>query len=770
MRGRSTALVAAAVVAVAAAAWWSFPSGRRALKGAWPGKARTPNVLLISIDTLRADHLGSYGYKQAQSPTLDALAARGTRFVNATTVTPLTLPAHASLLTGTFPASHGVRDNGGFYLSDDRLTLAEILHVRGYRTGGFVGAFVLDSRWGINQGFDHYFDKFDISKATGVGMDTIQRPGHEVVDKALEWLAQDRKTPFFAWVHLYDPHAPYEAPPPYRSMFPPTLVGSYDAEIAATDAQVARLLDELRAEERLDDTLVVIVGDHGESLGEHQEQSHGFFIYEATVRIPLILAGPGIAARSVEDQVRIVDVPPTVLQVLGVPIPQVVQGVSLLPVLGGQRVDRLAFAETWYPRYHYGWSELMAVRDGPYKFVLAPHRELYDLRVDPGETKNLAEEMPERAAAAERALKNLLERTTSAAAAKGPERVDPDVEERLRALGYVGGTVSTRTLEDRPRGDPKDKIGLYNLLRLAGQDSVDGRIDEAIAKVRQALAADREIVEGHTMLGNLHVKAGRHVEAVAAYRQALVLDPEHPGAAFSLALAYKNLGRLEDAEAGFGRVLQLDPRSGKSYFQLADIAMRRGDFSKAEQALTTGLTLKVERGPFLVKLGECYIELKRFDDAEKQLRAALAEKPEIERAHYDLGLIHEARGEQDRAIAQYEAELAQNAKNYSASFNLAKLLSAAGRRSEAAARFRQAVSSNPEFGTGYLYLAKALLDSGDLHGAESAARTGLMSKPEAAVAPLGHYVLADVYTRQGRVRDAARQVALARALERRGGE
>jgi len=224
-----------------------------------------PNVLLITVDTLRADHLGSYGYPAAQTPALDALAARGLRFSQATTVAPLTLPAHASLMTGTFPAFHGVRDNGGFYLGDDQVTLAKVLKTRGYRTGGFVSAFVLDHRWGIAQGFDRYYDDFDLAKyRVDAGLDAVQRPGSEVVSKAIEWLDQDTERPFLAWIHLYEPHAPYDPPEPIRARFPPTRVGAYDGEIATADLQVGRLIDHLAAAGRLDRTLVIAVGVHGE--------------------------------------------------------------------------------------------------------------------------------------------------------------------------------------------------------------------------------------------------------------------------------------------------------------------------------------------------------------------------------------------------------------------------------------------------------------------------------------------------------------------------
>lgn len=743
--------------------WW-------ALAGSFRLGARRPvNVLLVSIDTLRPDHLGAYGYAPAQTPTIDALARRGVRFTNASTVTPLTLPAHTSLLTGTFPAWHGVRDNGGFYVSDDQTTLAEALRAHGYRTGGFVGAFVLDSRWGIAQGFDRYYDDFDLSKYEGRGLDAVQRPGADVVDRAVAWLDEDRRQPFFAWVHLYDPHTPYEAPETIRARFPATLAGAYDAEVASADAQIGRLLARLDASGRLESTLVVLLGDHGESLGDHQEQTHGFFVYDATVRIPLVVAGPGVPAKQVDDVVRIVDVMPTILDALGIAPPAAVQGRSLRPVWNGERLDLFALAETFYPRYHYGWSDLQTIADGRYKFIAAPHRELYDLRDDPGETRNIAAANAARADALERGLHEMLGRLASREPQKSPQPMDPEAEERLRALGYVGGSVSARNLEDKPRGDPKDTIRLYNLLHRAAEDSVAGRVDEAIAKVHAALAEDPDIVEGYTMLGNLHSKAKRYDDAVRAYQAALRLDPQHQGAAFSLALAYKQMGRLADAETGFARALELDPRSGKNDWQLADVAMQRGDSRKAADVLEATLRdKKVDRPAFLVKLGEALIEQRRYDEAERRLKEALESRPDTPMAHYDLGLIAEARGERPLAIAEYEMELRRAKPSYQASFNLAKLLAAERRTGEALAHFRDAVSANPEFGTGYLYLAKALLDSGDLAASEEAARKGLASSPDRQTAPLGHYVLADVYMRQGRQKEAMQEVAVGKRLERGG--
>jgi tetratricopeptide (TPR) repeat protein len=347
--------------------------------------------------------------------------------------------------------------------------------------------------------------------------------------------------------------------------------------------------------------------------------------------------------------------------------------------------------------------------------------------------------------------------------------MDPEAEERLRALGYVGGSVSARNLDERPRGDPKTTIRLYNLLKLAAQDSVNGDIEAGIAKVRLALDADPDIVEAYTMLGNLHTKAKRFDEAVRAYQQALKLDSEHQGAAFSLALAYKQMGRLADAEAGFERAGTLDPKSGKADWQMADILMQRGDYAHAAALLETALReKKVDRPSFLIKLAEADIERHRYDEAERSLREAISDRPDAAMGHYDLGLIAEARGDVNRATAEYEVECRRQNPSYRASFNLAKLLTKAGRNQEAVAHFRNAVAANPRFGTGYLYLAKALLDAGDLAASEEAARKGISSNPDREVAPLGHYVLADVYTRMGREREAAQQLAMGRRLERGG--
>jgi choline-sulfatase len=724
------------------------------------------NLLLISLDTVRADRLGSYGHAAARTPRIDALASSGLRFEQATTVVPLTLPAHSSLMTGTFPGWHGVRDNGGFYLGDDQLTLAEVLKAQGYRTGGFVGAFVLDRRWGIAQGFDRYFDEFDLDKfADAAAMDMIQRPGADVVDRALAWLGENRDQRFFAWVHLYDAHTPYEAPERVQAQFPRTRDGAYDAEIASVDLQVGRLVDALRADGRLSNTVIVVVADHGEMLGEHGEATHGFFIYEAATRVPLIIHGPGVPAAVIRDQVRIVDVMPTALSLLGVAVPAAVQGVDVMPLARGEALDLIAHSESWYPRYHYGWSELRSIQDGRFKLIQAPRPELYDLSNDPREERDRSAGDAARRDGFVRALDAFESRIKREDADRGPRAVDSETEERLAALGYVAGHVNPRSLGQPAGGDPKDKIELYNLLKLAGSLSIEGNLDEALAAVEQALAADPEIVEAYMVRGNLYKKMNRPQDAIASYRDALARDDEHQNALFSLAIAYKDQGRFVEARAGFERARVLDPRNGKVLWQLADLWVREGDFARAEAVVNDALERQVDEPRFLLKLGEIRIEAKRFDEAERALRRALEKKPGLALAHFDLGLVHEGKGQIDQAIDAYQTELAANPTAYRAAFNAAKLLQKVGRANDALAHFRKVVEIEPAFGTGHLYLAQALLETGDLAGAEQWARSGLQNHPEPRLTPLGHYVLADVYERRGRMAEAKRELAAADRLK-----
>jgi choline-sulfatase len=420
---------------------------------AWrPAPPRARHVVVITLDTTRADYLSAYWSARVSTPNLDRLAREGAVFEQAMSVAPLTLTAHASLFTGLLPPHHGVRDNGGDPLGRDHATLAELLRARGFQTAAFVGSVVLQSTRGLARGFDVYHD--------GVTEDPwqrrrLRRPANEVVDDAMEWLAGQNGSPFFMWVHLYDAHAPYDVPEPYRALY---ADDPYAGEIAFADAQVGRVLDALDQRRLWEDTTIVIAADHGESFGSHGEQGHGIFVYQDVMHVPLIVRAPGIRPRRIAGVTSLVDVMPTVLDLVGAP-PRSVDGASLVPLLTGatKTLDRDAYAESMYPA-RFGWSPLRALREGRFKLIVAPRPELYDLETDPTEQENLYARRPALAAAMTNRL-SVIGRGAPTIQAPTGSTTSSDVRERLAALGYVSGGGPGSVSAGVQLPDPKDRIG-----------------------------------------------------------------------------------------------------------------------------------------------------------------------------------------------------------------------------------------------------------------------------------------------------------------------
>ncbi|HXW04955.1 MAG TPA: sulfatase [Vicinamibacterales bacterium] len=416
------------------------------------------SVLIVTLDTTRADYVSAYGSMRVWTPNLDRLAADGVVFEQAMTVAPLTLPAHCSLFTGLLPPRHGVRDNAGASLAASYQTLAEVLQRRGFETGAFVGSVVLEHGRGLEAGFDVYSDGITTGRtSSGIG---LQRRADQIVDEAIAWLEERDRAPFLLWVHLYDPHAPYAPPEPFRTAYGDD---PYAGEVAFADAQVGRLLDALDGRRRLDRPVVVVVGDHGESLTEHGETGHGIFIYQNVIRVPLIIRAAGVAPRRVAEVTRLVDVMPTVLELVAVSSPAT-DGVSLVATMTGRvgALDLEAYSESLYPE-RFGWSPLRALRAGRFKLIEAPRPELYDLQTDPTEQHNIHATRP--------AVATAMSRRLAALAQLGPTareghfyRPARETLERLAALGYV---AAGRTTVDQPGPvlpDPKDHIGEYSRL------------------------------------------------------------------------------------------------------------------------------------------------------------------------------------------------------------------------------------------------------------------------------------------------------------------
>ena len=735
------------------------------------------SVLLITLDTTRADRIGAYGFADIETPHLDRLAAEGVLFEQAQAVAPLTLPAHSSIFTGEFPPAHGVRDNGGFYLDDEHVVLAEILRDEGLRTGGFVGAFVLDAKWGIAQGFDHYFDDFELGDTVRMALNEIERPAGEVTDAALAWLDEAPEARFFSWVHYYDPHSPYEPPEPFAERY---RNRPYVGEIAYVDSQVGRLLAWLDENGRARDTVVIVMGDHGESLGEHGESGHGFFIYEGATRVPFIVRAPydTMQGHRVAEVVRAVDVSPTVFDLLAVEAGQEdrdasFQGASIARLLTGSTGPRLpAYAEAVYPRYHYGWSDLASLRVENMKYVAAPRPELYDLAADPGEVNNLYSARPDEADRLASMLQALESRWTDRALPAQVDEIDPETRARLAALGYLAsfaGGGSAEPVDRSTLADPKDRIHLFNLMRAAREASLKGNQPAALEALERVLIEDPSVIDAWVRLGDEQMRGDDTAAAIESYRRAIELKPDYAHAVINLATAYRRAGAEEEAILGYQEFLRLDPRNAMIHYELARMLVDRGDLDGGERHLKEAAALSPEMGAAVVSQGA--VALLRSDpvSAQRLFEQALTIQPDVRLAHFNLALLAEERGDPRAAADFYRRELDYHPQSYRVQFNLGRLLDGLGDRYGAAEALEQSIEINPEFAIGHFFLAKSLVDRNEqLDRAMELARTGLKLDPGSDMAPMGHYLLADIYTRLGQPAEAQRELASARALERSG--
>jgi arylsulfatase A-like enzyme/Tfp pilus assembly protein PilF len=739
------------------------------------------NVILVTIDTLRADRLSSYGSRTVETPNLDRLAREGVRFTAAASTVPFTLPAHSSIMTGSYPPLHGVRENVGYVLDRRLPTLAERLAAGGWTTAGFVSAFVLDSRWGIARGFGTYFDRFDLGAQHETNLGAVQRDGRETVAEAVRWLDGEAARPFFLWLHLFDPHDPYTPREPFKSRYPQS---PYDAEVAYADSLVGEFRKALEERNLLADSLLVVTGDHGEGLGQHHEGFHGFFVYDTTTHVPLILRFPGsrFAGREVTAAVSHVDLLPTVLEATGLEVPSSAQGRSLLPLVAGDESSergskaRAVLTESLYPLLHYGWAPLRSVRTERYKFIEAPEPELYDLAIDPREEHNLLREDRRTAREMRDRLLELRERVEAEAPAAG-ERAELDDEtlERLQALGYVAGRGGVGAGEEGTgvpeggRADPKDRIELHQLVMAAQADIGGGDLERAEARLERALATDPSILEAHQMLGTIATERRDFEAAVSHFQAALALDSDLEAAVLGLARAYQGLGRFDEALAGYEHLATLDPESGAAALGGVDIHLARGDTAAALAELEAVRRWPEPPPAALNRLGELLVEEGRVGEAEPLFRQAVEGNPELGQGWFNLAVLEEERGATGEAMELYGHALEVAPTHFQAAFNLGRLYGAQGETGRQRELYESAIAANPEFVRGYYYLAKLLMDTGgDLARAEELARTGLAKDPEGQGGPLGYYVLADLLNRRGRTAEAARAAEAGRRLQAGG--
>jgi len=583
--GRVSKVMAAAAAVAGMASALGGPALARsgAVLTAHPGALAGMNVLVVTLDTTRADHLGCYGNARAATPVIDRLAAGGIRFAEAATVAPETLPAHATLFTGLLPPRHGMRVNGEGRLDARHVTLAEVARGRGYQTAAFVSAFVLDARFGLSQGFDVYDDDVETAEGPVFAAGNNERSAAAATDAAVAWLrATDKRRPFLAWVHYFDAHAPYAAPEPFGGRF---KASPYDGEIAFVDSQLGRLLDVLEETGQRDKTLIVIAGDHGESLGDHGERTHGLFLYRSATRVPLIFWSPRLFARPAvvaDTVVSLADVAPTLVDMLGVEDAPERDGLSLIATKPVGR--RSVYMESMVPYSDFGWSPLFGLRGLRESFVLAPRPECYDLRTDPGERRNLLEKgtgtgRPKACAERAQLLDRMLARLPAyEPAAAGARPLDPETVERLQALGYLGGAGA-----GGPRGplaDPKDMIDVAGLVADANAMLASGRATEALEIARRAQARsphDRSVL--HT-LAKIDLRLGKLKDAEDALRAFRAIQPK-ADASILLAQIVILDGRLDEAGRLLDEAEGLDPLHGGVHIARGDLLAREGKKDEA---------------------------------------------------------------------------------------------------------------------------------------------------------------------------------------------
>ncbi len=622
------------------------------------------NVVVVTIDTLRADHLHCYGYANIETPNLDALAQRGVLFENAVAQAPLTPPSHASIFTGQYPTVHHVRNTGGFVLPSSARPLARILQEQGWDTAAFVSSAVLKKVIGFNNGFGVYDDQMPRQGNKEEFGEDAERRGGDTVDRALHWLSTQSGKPFFLWVHLYDPHMPYNPPSPFKEKYKGR---PYDGEIAYTDQQVGRLLDAVGKKAPTGKTIVAVLSDHGESLGQHGEYTHGVFLYDATLHIAFMMAGPGIPAGvRVKQQVRSVDFLPTLLALLGGSAPANVQGLNLAPAFSGKTVDtEISYEETLYPKLALGWAELRGIRTNHWKYIRAPKPELYNLDADPGEMTNVIKQHPAEVERLDAQLKNVIGNS-------GSEKVETNVVDdrqmaQLRSLGYLSG-FSPQSYDLNGQGpDPKDRVGILKLLYQA--ENPESKLPEArrIALLQQAVQEDPENPSLYHQLGGELEKTGRYSDALHLYETALRHGVENGRLHSRIADLELRGGDKDRAIAEYEKAARFNPSDLESQTNLATAYLEKGRVADAERVFNFVVASDPDSAAGHNGLGLIAIQKHDMPGAQTQFERAVQVDPDLVEAQMNLGLIYEMAGDRARARTCFEAFLAKASRTQYAS-------------------------------------------------------------------------------------------------------
>jgi choline-sulfatase len=625
-----------------------------------PGLAqslRPLNLVVVTIDTLRADRLHCYGNNAIETPTLDGLAGKGAQFENAVAQTPLTPPSHASIFTGTNPNVHRVRNTGGFALNSSSLTLSKILKAQGWDTAAFVGASVLKKASGFSPGFDVYDDQMAKSENDRVDREYPERRASVVVDHALKWLSSQSGNPYFVWLHLYDPHEPYDPPEPFLAKY---RKNRYDGEVAYTDQQLGRFLEAVGRKSAPEKTLIVVLGDHGESLGDHGEFNHGVFLYDSTLRIPLLVSGPGVPRVRVTQQARTIDVLPTILDLMGGAPPAQCQGTSLTSSFARKNVAATySYEETVYPKMNMGWADLRGIRTEKWKYVHAPRPELYDLVHDPGEKTNVINEHPEELRELESVLQKLgrvsggdQERTSST-------QMDSQTLDQLKSLGYLSGVASGEFQLNGKGVDPKDRTATLLAFQTAlGPDSFSIPVAKRVDVLRKALVQDSTNPSLYFYLAAEYEKAGLYDQALSTCKRAGQHGVWSGRLLSRMGDLYLRSGQKGEAIAAYEKAAQLNPSDSESQTNLGTAYLEQGKMDDAERTFKWALTIE-DYAPAHNGLGLVAVQRHDAGAAQQQFEHAVALEPSLVEAQLNLGLIYKMKGDVPHSKACFEAFLAK---------------------------------------------------------------------------------------------------------------
>ncbi len=669
------------VVALAGAVWlWRMP-----LRTPPPPDLQGSNVLLVTIDTLRTDRLGAYGSGAGLTPALDGLASRGARFTHAWSHAPMTLPAHASILTGAAPTRHGVRNNGGYRLGSEPTTLAERLRAAGYRTGAFVGSFVLDARFGLGRGFDEYDDRYD-APATSPSFHFVERPADRVLQAATTWITSAPSgdtRPWFAWVHLFDPHAPYQAPPAFTADRTP-----YDAEVAWTDSALGEALNNLSGLGQLNRTVVIVTADHGESLGDHGETTHGLFAYDTTLRVPLIVSAPGLEPRVVSTPTGHVDIVPTILDLVGVSPPSPIDGRSRRgAIMGASSEAGPIYFEALDANLTRGWAPLVGLILGKWKYIDLPEPELYDVDADPMERTNLVAREPHSAEELQRRLR-------SWSTSPGPTRgVDAATAARLQSLGYIAGPTKPRTTFT-VADDPKRLVALSEQFNSALEDFNGGRPDAALEKLSQVLASRPDFLAARLSAATVLLGAGRGKDAVRLLEQAPADDKTTAGWLTRMGQALASAGDLRKAKEVLDLAVAQASGDPEPLNELGVVLLRLKEPAEARRTFERLLQVDPTAVGTLYNLGLLEMSLRRRPEAAAAFRRVVELDPRHADAWRGLGAALAA-DDGARAVEAWQRVLALAPQDFDTLYNLGMLLSDEGRGADARPYLKRFLNEAP---------------------------------------------------------------------------